>query len=83
MTPAEGGPPPQGREQAVGSGPQTGPDVGVEQSAEQTRDDTDAGWGEEPRVGSRGAVSSGMGPSGGPPDPHDQWLLEQRPPHWD
>jgi len=32
---------------------------------EQTRDDTDAGWGERPREGS-----------------HDQWLREQRPPHW-
>jgi hypothetical protein len=32
---------------------------------EQTRDDTDAGWGERPSEGS-----------------HDQWLREQRPPHW-
>lgn len=32
---------------------------------EQTRDDTDAGWGERPNEGS-----------------HDQWLREQRPPHW-
>jgi len=32
---------------------------------EQTRDDTDAGWGERPNEGS-----------------HDQWLQEQRPPHW-
>ncbi len=32
---------------------------------EQTRDDTDAGWGERPREAS-----------------HDQWLREQRPPHW-
>jgi len=32
---------------------------------EQTRDDTDAGWGEQRREGS-----------------HDQWLQEQRPPHW-
>jgi hypothetical protein len=32
---------------------------------EQTRDDTDAGWGERPREES-----------------HDQWLQEQRPPHW-
>jgi DNA polymerase III delta prime subunit len=32
---------------------------------EQTRDDTDAGWGERPRE-----------------DSHDQWLQEQRPPHW-
>jgi hypothetical protein len=32
---------------------------------EQTRDDTDAGWGERQHEGS-----------------HDQWLREQRPPHW-
>ena len=32
---------------------------------EQTRDDTDAGWGERPHEGS-----------------HDQWLRDQRPPHW-
>ena len=32
---------------------------------EQTRDDTDAGWGERPDEGA-----------------HDQWLQEQRPPHW-
>ena len=32
---------------------------------EQTRDDTDAGWGESPRE-----------------DSHDEWLREQRPPHW-
>jgi Mrp family chromosome partitioning ATPase len=32
---------------------------------EQTRDDTDAGWGERSNEGS-----------------HDQWLQEQRPPHW-
>jgi hypothetical protein len=34
---------------------------------EQTRDDTDVGWGQTPE----------------PADAHDQWLLEQRPPHWD
>lgn len=34
---------------------------------EQTRDDTDDGWGEAPRRGL---------------DPHEEWLLEQRPPHW-
>jgi hypothetical protein len=34
---------------------------------EQTRDDTDVGWGSDPES----------------MDPHDQWLLEQRPPHWD
>ena len=32
---------------------------------EQTRDDTDAGWGEKPHE-----------------DSHDEWLREQRPPHW-
>ena len=35
-------------------------------SPDQTRDDTDAGWGEF---------------SGG--DAHDEWLHEQRPPHWE
>jgi hypothetical protein len=35
--------------------------------ADQTRDDTDVGWGEVPE----------------PADAHDRWLLEQRPPHWD
>ena len=35
--------------------------------AEQTRDDTDVGWGEVPE----------------PSDAHDRWLREQRPPHWD
>jgi hypothetical protein len=34
---------------------------------EQTRDDTDVGWGEVPRGD----------------DVHDEWLREQRPPHWD
>jgi len=42
--------------------PQAGP---VGSTLEQTRDDTDAGWGERPSEGS-----------------HDQWLQEQRPPHW-
>ena len=37
----------------------------VRSKPEQTRDDTDAGWGERSREGS-----------------HDQWLQEQRPPHW-
>ncbi len=44
----------------------TAPHVGTNGSKlEQTRDDTDAGWGERPNEGS-----------------HDQWLQEQRPPHW-
>ena len=34
---------------------------------QQTRDDTDVGWGRDPD----------------PLDAHDRWLLEQRPPHWD
>ena len=34
---------------------------------EQTKDDTDIGWGRDPD----------------PLDAHDRWLLEQRPPHWD
>ena len=42
--------------------PQAGP---AGSTLEQTRDDTDAGWGERPNEGS-----------------HDQWLQEQRPPHW-
>ena len=33
---------------------------------DQTRDDTDAGWGEPPEAG----------------DARDRWYLEQRPPHW-
>jgi hypothetical protein len=37
----------------------------VTSKPEQTRDDTDAGWGEPSRESS-----------------HDQWLEEQRPPHW-
>jgi len=37
----------------------------VRSKPEQTRDDTDAGWGEQSGEGS-----------------HDQWLQEQRPPHW-
>jgi hypothetical protein len=37
----------------------------VRSKPEQTRDDTDAGWGERSSEGS-----------------HDQWLQEQRPPHW-
>jgi hypothetical protein len=41
---------------------QAGP---VGSKLEQTRDDTDAGWGERPNEGA-----------------HDQWLQEQRPPHW-
>jgi hypothetical protein len=36
----------------------------------QTKDDTDAGWGEAPdRDRTR--------------DQHEQWLHEQRPPHWE
>jgi hypothetical protein len=52
------------------SGPeQTGPEqTAPEQTGpEQTKDDTDLGWGEVP-------------PSG---DAHDDWLREQRPPHWE
>jgi hypothetical protein len=33
---------------------------------EQSRDDTDTGWGERPDE-----------------EAQDQWLREQRPPHWD
>ena len=46
------------------------PDLGPDRPdvPEQTSDDTDAGWGEaEPDRR----------------DPHEQWLREQRPPHWD
>ena len=34
---------------------------------EQTKDDTDVGWGRVPES----------------MDAHERWLLEQRPPHWD
>uniref|UniRef100_UPI0026014917 hypothetical protein n=1 Tax=Lapillicoccus sp. TaxID=1909287 RepID=UPI0026014917 len=37
--------------------------------AGQTRDDTDAGWGEDK-------------PSSVVQGSHDSWLREQRPPHW-
>jgi hypothetical protein len=44
----------------------TGPSFAATRSApEQTRDDTDAGWGERPDQ-----------------DAQDDWLREQRPPHW-
>lgn len=36
---------------------------------EQTEDDTDAGWGEQTQTG------DGAG--------RDEWLLAERPPHWD
>ncbi len=39
---------------------------------EQTRDDTDVGWGERPEQSARPAESA-----------HDRWLQEQRPPHWE
>lgn len=35
---------------------------------EQTRDDTDEGWGQSPPDCEL--------------DPHERWLQEQRPPHW-
>jgi hypothetical protein len=47
---------------AASQGPSDKPAV---TKPEQTRDDTDAGWGERPNEGS-----------------HDQWLQDQRPPHW-
>jgi hypothetical protein len=37
---------------------------------EQTKDDTDVGWGEAADPESAR-------------DEHERWLLEQRPPHWD
>ncbi|WP_157371726.1 hypothetical protein [Angustibacter sp. Root456] len=37
---------------------------------EQTKDDTDVGWGETPDAEAAR-------------DEHERWLLEQRPPHWD
>lgn len=40
----------------------------TEPEASQTRDDTDAGWGES---------ADGAG------DAHDRWLQQQRPPHWE
>lgn len=42
------------------------PGTGTDQALDQTRDDTDAGWGERPEGG----------------DARDRWYLEQRPPHW-
>jgi len=42
---------------------------------EQTRDDTDEGWGEAPVAGAGHDVGHDAG--------HDDWLREQRPPHWD
>ena len=54
--------------------PATGDEPGADSArsgvAEQTRDDTDAGWGEAPDP--RRRLSE-----------HEQWLLDQRPPHWD
>jgi REase_MTES_1575/AAA domain/Protein of unknown function (DUF4011) len=50
---------------AVRAASQGPPDKPAVTKPEQTRDDTDAGWGERPNEGS-----------------HDQWLQEQRPPHW-
>ena len=45
---------------------ETGPQyVATRSRPEQTRDDTDAGWGERPDQ-----------------DAQDQWLQDQRPPHW-
>jgi hypothetical protein len=41
---------------------------GVGSMLEQSVDDTDAGWGEQSRQSADGA--------------HDQWLQDQRPPHW-
>jgi hypothetical protein len=41
------------------------PKVGTELKPDQTRDDTDAGWGERPDE-----------------DAQDEWLRDQRPPHW-
>jgi len=39
--------------------------AGTRSGLEQTRDDTDVGWGERPDE-----------------DAQDQWLRDQRPPHW-
>jgi REase_MTES_1575 len=49
------------------AGSTTGERPGAGSPGEQTRDDTDVGWGEVPRGD----------------DAHDEWLREQRPPHWD
>jgi hypothetical protein len=57
---------------AAGHGPRDVPGVGSASpmEPEQTRDDTDDGWGEAPDPKRRLTD-------------HEQWLLDQRPPHWD
>jgi hypothetical protein len=47
----------------------TGGQPPTAQPPEQTKDDTDVGWGEvkDPEAAR---------------DEHERWLLEQRPPHW-
>ena len=46
------------------------PPAPEEPAVEQTKDDTDVGWGETPDPEAAR-------------DEHERWLLEQRPPHWD
>jgi hypothetical protein len=48
---------------------ESAPPVGSGGGPEQTKDDTDVGWGEsaDPEAAR---------------DDHERWLLEQRPPHW-
>ena len=50
-----------------------------EGAPEQTRDDTDEGWGEAP-YDARGRAGLRDGDDG---DDGDRWLLEERPPHHD
>ena len=52
------------------SGDRPGPGRSGGSAGGQTKDDTDAGWGEAPDRDQKR-------------DQHEQWLHEQRPPHWE
>lgn len=52
------------------SEPEREPATPPQERPEQTKDDTDVGWGETPDPEAAR-------------DEHERWLLEQRPPHWD
>ncbi|GAA4360098.1 hypothetical protein [Angustibacter luteus] len=68
MTPSEE-PTPGPRRRRRATRPATGGPAS-ESAGEQTKDDTDAGWGEAPDRDEKR-------------DQHEQWLHEQRPPHWE
>ena len=56
----------------------------TEDAPEQTRDDTDEGWGEAPYdPRSRDGLRGDGGADGAHGDDRDRWLLEERPPHHD